>query len=49
MCYNVQNVFVIFYKAKIWRMHIVCQHVLSAITGDQWTRFGGAMPSSIIK
>ncbi|PIO25574.1 hypothetical protein AB205_0194060, partial [Aquarana catesbeiana] len=29
-------------------MHTVCQHVLSAITGDQCMRFGGATPSSII-
>ncbi|PIO15387.1 hypothetical protein AB205_0050110 [Aquarana catesbeiana] len=36
-------------KSLIWRMHTVCQHVLSAIMGDQWMRFGGATPSSIIK
>ncbi|PIO10308.1 hypothetical protein AB205_0099680 [Aquarana catesbeiana] len=36
-------------KSQIWRMHTVCQHVLSAITGHQWTHFGGATPSSIIK
>ncbi|PIO11732.1 hypothetical protein AB205_0076140 [Aquarana catesbeiana] len=29
-----------FSQSQIWRMHTVCQHVLSAITGDQWMRFG---------
>ncbi|PIO26687.1 hypothetical protein AB205_0198150 [Aquarana catesbeiana] len=36
-------------KSQILKMHTVCQHVLSAITGDQCMHFGGATPSSIIK
>ncbi|PIO09519.1 hypothetical protein AB205_0212380 [Aquarana catesbeiana] len=41
--------FNIFSKSQILKMHTVCQHVLSAITGDQCMRFGGATPSSIIR
>ncbi|PIO11437.1 hypothetical protein AB205_0203150 [Aquarana catesbeiana] len=41
--------FYIFSKNQIWKMHTMCQHVLSAITGDQCRRFVSATPSSIIK
>ncbi|PIO15588.1 hypothetical protein AB205_0121640 [Aquarana catesbeiana] len=47
--YKLIPFFDIFAKSHILKMHTVCQHVLSAITGDQCRCFGGAIPSSIIK
>ncbi|PIO12081.1 hypothetical protein AB205_0215400 [Aquarana catesbeiana] len=41
--------FTYFRKSQILKIHTVCQHVLSAITGDQCMHFGGATLSSIIK
>ncbi|PIO16013.1 hypothetical protein AB205_0188920 [Aquarana catesbeiana] len=38
-----------FLESQILKMHTVCQHVLSAITGYQGTRFVGATPSSQLK
>ncbi|PIO26449.1 hypothetical protein AB205_0048200 [Aquarana catesbeiana] len=35
-----------YFKSQILKMHTVCRHVLSAITGYQCTCFVGATPSS---
>ncbi|PIO23951.1 hypothetical protein AB205_0051690 [Aquarana catesbeiana] len=38
-----------YFKSQILKMHTVCKHMLSAITGYQCTRFVGANPFSQLK